>query len=154
MSPRTRVILTPFSRQHHQQTSMAVVNCVVSIVCRANEILGIHKILGCLSNIIGRNRIHVVNADLAKYAVAVNAEVAAKVTPNYIVSDRLPLRRVVKALIQISLEAKGICANLSVQLQVFEAFSKGRQLDELTVSSNKWCIHLRCCAYLADAYSL
>ncbi len=62
------------------------------------------------------------------------AKVASCIPHNDPVPELPPFSRLVKILVQISVKAKGIVSNRTVQLQIVEAVFKGRMLAKFRIS--------------------
>lgn len=61
------------------------------------------------------------------------SQIAPCIPHNDPVPELPPLSRLVKILVQISVKAKGIISNRTVQLQIMEAVFKGHMLAKLRV---------------------
>ena len=64
-----------------------------------------------------------------------NTKVASHVPNNNFVTKHPPLSGLVKVLIQVSVKAKSIMPNSTMQLQITEPVFKGRILAELSIRS-------------------
>lgn len=69
-------------------------------------------------DLIRSNRIHVVNKDTAVDFITFKTQIAAIVARNDLISNSFPLRGLVKALIQITIEPKRLTSNATTDSQV------------------------------------
>lgn len=80
--------------------------------------------------LIRSNRVHVVNEDTTIDFVSFKTKIAAVVTRNDLISDSFPLGRLVKTLIQITIEPESLMSNATTDSQVIVPIFDGVKKNE------------------------
>lgn len=133
MLPQTRIIWSAFCRHSNQQTFISVMNGVVSIVTGCDKVFRVEQNLAPVSDVFCDNWIHVMNKNPAVNIETFHTEIAAVVTDNDTVTNRLPLLGTIKDLIQISVETECLLSDASVQPQILKTLLKCGELDEFRI---------------------
>lgn len=113
-------------------------------IAHADHVFRVQQCVRVLKHVLFRQRVQMVdnNAQPDGFAVSYHPvgnfmvfarEVAPCVPHNDPVPELPPLSRLVKALVQPPVKAKGIVSNRTVQLQIVEAVFKRRILTKLSI---------------------
>jgi hypothetical protein len=131
MFPGTSIVPCPLGRCGEQKIFVTVVNCLMRLMGRRDEILRIEQNVCPFQKISLPDRVQMVNDDPAKYLVTLNAEVTAKVSCDHRISDLLPFKRPVKDLVHVTLKAESRFTNDTVEPKILKALFKGWKKNKL-----------------------
>lgn len=131
MFPGTGIIPCPLRWFGEQQIFVTVVNCLMRLMGRCDEILRVEQNVCPFQKISLPNRVQMVNDDSTKYLVTFDAKVAAEISCNHRVSDLLPFQRPVKDLVHITVEAESRFADDAVKPKILKAIFKGWKKNKL-----------------------
>jgi hypothetical protein len=131
MFPGTGVIPCPLRWFGEQQIFVTVVNCLMRLMGRCDEILRVEQNVCPFQKISLPNRVQMMNDDSTKYLMTFNAKVAAKISCDHRVSDLLPFQRPVKDLVHITVEAESRFADDAVKPKILKAIFKGWKKNKL-----------------------
>jgi hypothetical protein len=131
MFPGTGIIPCPLRWFGEQQIFVTVMNCLMRLMGRCDEILRVEQNVCPFQKISLPNRVQMVNDDSTKYLMTFNAKVAAKISCNHRVSDLLPFQRPVKDLVHVTLKAKGRFTDDAVKPKILKALFKGWKKNKL-----------------------
>lgn len=115
-------------------------------VTHTDHVLRVKQCIRVPDHILFRQRVQMVDNNTRPDGFAVlyhpirdlavrTAKIASRIPYNDLVPELPPFSRLVKALVQISVKAKSIVSNRTVQLQIMEAIFEGRILAELSICS-------------------
>lgn len=91
---------------------------IVRFVGATYQKIGIQYVRIKEFDLIRSNRVHVVNEDTTIDFVPLKTKIAAIVARYYLISNSFPLSRLVKTLIQITIEPKRLVSNAATDSQV------------------------------------
>lgn len=117
-------------------------------VTYADHILRVQQCVRVLKHVLFCQRVQMVDNNARPNWLSVSyhpirdlvvgtAKVASCIPHNDPVPELPPFSRLVKILVQISVKAKGIVSNRTVQLQIVEAVFKGRMLAKFSIGLHK-----------------
>ena len=93
-------------------------------------------------DLIRPNRVHVMNEYTAIDFVSFKAKIAAIITRNDLVSDSFPLCRLIKTLIQITIEPESLISNAATDSQVIVPIFDGvKQNKGVIALYHFYCSH-------------
>ena len=125
MFPGTGIIPCPLRWFGEQQIFVTVVNCLMRLMGRCDEILRVEQNVCPFQKISLPNRVQMMNDDSTKYLMTFDAKVAAKISCDHRGSDLLPFQRPVKDLVHITVDAESRFADDAVKPQLLKAIYNG-----------------------------
>ena len=131
MFPGTGIIPCPLRWFGEQQIFVTVVNCLMRLMGRCDEILRVEQNVCPFQKISLPNRVQMVNDDSTKYLMTFDAKVAAKISCNHLVSDLLPFQRPVKDLVHITVKSESRFTDDAVKPKILKALFKGWKKNKL-----------------------
>lgn len=94
-------------------------------------------------DLIWPNRIHVVNKDTTVDFITFKTQIAAIVARNDLISNSFPLHGLVKALIQITIEPKGLVSDSATDSQVIvPVFYRVKKNKGIIALYHFYCSHM------------
>jgi hypothetical protein len=89
------------------------VDCIVRHLAGSDQILRIYDRLGTVDKILHSKRIHVMNQQSSMNLVTFDAQIATHVTKDHFLARTTPCARLVKLLIQISVETERLLSDVA-----------------------------------------
>jgi len=90
-------------------------------------------------DLIRSNRVHVMNEDATIDLVSFKTKIAAIIARNDLVSDSFPLCRLVKTLIQITIESESLISHATTDSQVIVPIFNGVKKNKGVIALYHFC---------------
>src|SRR6202000_150298 len=116
-----------------QETGIPEVNCVVRVVCRADQVLEIERHPCSVLDVLLSDRIHVMNNQTRVNFVAIDTQITAVVSDDGFLAQRSPFPRHVEPLIDPAIESERLAADFASNGEVLKPFLKGFQLNQFGI---------------------
>src|SRR3954452_5004812 len=135
-SPRRRVSRSAFDRSTRNKADVAIVNRVVRPMRGGNQELGVKNPRFASDQIIGGNRVHVMNQQLSIDLVTRYAEITCLASEYDVVTSLFPFTRPVESLVQPPGKAEGSRTNFTRHGEVLEPLFEGDELTQVRIRSS------------------
>ena len=103
---------------------VSIMDRIMGGVCGRDEELRIEYVIITVHDVVRCHWIHVVNEDAIVDCVSLNTQIVALITSDDMMADISPLFRLVKVLIEKSIETKSVSTDRTSKNEVIESFVK------------------------------